>query len=156
MKPDVNTIAWKYFIKYKAGHLYNKLTKERISYRCPNGRCYVNFGEDSYLAARVIWILHNGKIPKGFVIDHVDGHTDDDHIGNLRLVTPTQNTWNTDHAKFSGVRTHAAYFSASIHINGVRRKLGKFDTEAEAHAAYIAAAKLFKGEFFRSTAPEDS
>lgn len=43
---------------------------------------------------RYVWEWHNGKIPKGFVIDHIDRNKDNNQIENLRLVTPSENAMN--------------------------------------------------------------
>jgi len=37
--------------------------------------------------AKFIWIKHNGKIPKGYLIHHIDKDTLNDDIENLALVT---------------------------------------------------------------------
>lgn len=47
-----------------------------------------------YLNHRIVWILHNGLIPEGMVIDHIDGNTKNNNISNLRLCTFHQNTFN--------------------------------------------------------------
>lgn len=43
---------------------------------------------------RQVWIYHNGEIPKGLVIDHINRDKDDNQIDNLRLVTPSVNNIN--------------------------------------------------------------
>lgn len=43
---------------------------------------------------RQVWIYHNGEIPKGLVIDHINRDKDDNQIDNLRLVTPSVNNKN--------------------------------------------------------------
>ncbi len=47
-----------------------------------------------YLAHRVAWFYVYGVWPDGEV-DHIDGNTDNNSIGNLRVVTRQQNIWNT-------------------------------------------------------------
>lgn len=37
--------------------------------------------------AKFVWIQHNGNIPKGFLIHHIDKNTLNDNIENLALVT---------------------------------------------------------------------
>ena len=41
---------------------------------------------------RVVWELHNGPIPDGFMVDHINAVRGDDRIGNLQLVTNQENT----------------------------------------------------------------
>ncbi|QLF85706.1 HNH homing endonuclease [Serratia phage vB_SmaP-UFV01] len=43
---------------------------------------------------RVIWELHNGPIPDGLEVDHIDRDKENNRIGNLRLVTKSQNAFN--------------------------------------------------------------
>lgn len=43
---------------------------------------------------RQVWIYHNGDIPSGMVIDHIDRNKSNNQIENLRLVTPSENNHN--------------------------------------------------------------
>lgn len=43
---------------------------------------------------RQVWIYHNGEIPKGLVIDHIDRDKDNNQIDNLRMVTQSENNKN--------------------------------------------------------------
>lgn len=47
-----------------------------------------------YKVHRVIWFLHNGKIPEGLHIDHINGVRSDNRISNLRTVIPSINNRN--------------------------------------------------------------
>lgn len=68
-----------------AGHIVKKYNRYRVLYK---GKFY--------LRARLIWAYHNGEIPKGFEIDHINRNKLDDRIENLRLVTMSQNVRNRD------------------------------------------------------------
>jgi hypothetical protein len=48
----------------------------------------------SYRLHSLIWIWHNGEIPNGFVIDHINQDKTDNRIENLRLATRRQNATN--------------------------------------------------------------
>lgn len=48
-----------------------------------------------YIASRVIWYLHFGLIPEGWVVDHQDGNRTNGRIGNLRAVTEIINRQNS-------------------------------------------------------------
>ncbi len=43
---------------------------------------------------RIIWAWHNGKIPKGRVIDHINNDRNDNRIENLRAATEKENASN--------------------------------------------------------------
>lgn len=47
-----------------------------------------------YLIHRVIWELVNGAIPKGHIVDHIDGDGSNNDISNLRCVLPKINSRN--------------------------------------------------------------
>lgn len=51
-----------------------------------------------YKAARghvQVWEQHNGKVPDGYYIDHIDGNVLNDSIDNLRLALPKENSRNS-------------------------------------------------------------
>ena len=120
--------------------------------------CFRNYAFDDYLggviwgkrliAHRVAWMVYHGKeIPDGFIIDHINGKKTDNRIANLRMATQTENQHNA-RKKRAGPRgawfcKHSKKWRSSIRVN-----LGSFKTEQEASAAYEAAAKKFRGDFY--------
>lgn len=44
---------------------------------------------------RIVWELHNGEIPEGFVVDHIDRDKLNNRIENLRIVTSAVNSRNS-------------------------------------------------------------
>jgi hypothetical protein len=124
---------------------------------CLNGsrRRVVSVGDVLYVHARLVWVWHNGPIPEGLTVDHIDRDTTNDRSWNLRLATPSQQQLNkgrgaTKYDLPKGVtRMHGRY---KAHIgtggSGQSRHLGIFDTPEEAHAAYCAAAQEFYGDSF--------
>ena len=47
----------------------------------------VRVNGERHLKHRYIWELHNGKIPKGYEVHHIDGNTHNNDISNLTLLS---------------------------------------------------------------------
>lgn len=109
-----------------------------------------------YKEHRLAYELTHGPIPKGMVIDHINGVPDDNRISNLRLATHQQNIASGRHRKNNtsgkkGVHRHYdGRWRARIMVNGKHIHLGCFATVDEAHEAYLIAAKKYFGEFARA------
>lgn len=54
----------------------------------------ITLKQKKFYAHRLIWILHNGEIPSGMCIDHIDGNGLNNKIENLRLVSLSENQRN--------------------------------------------------------------
>lgn len=76
------------------------------------------------------------------VADHINGDKLDNYLGNLRWVSQRQNNQNTRKhraGKTLGVIQRASgRWQARITVEGKRHSLGTFDSEKEAHVAYLA------------------
>lgn len=87
-------------------------------------------------------------------MDHINGVRDDNRISNLREATGAENCRNrkkrrnTRYAK--GVTVKYGRFLARIWVRGKRICIGRYDTEEEAHAAYVASAEKEFGAFARA------
>ena len=92
-----------------------------------------------YAAHRLIYIMHNGDIPKDLQIDHINGVRNDNRIENLRLVNSNENQWNRKTAKGYCWHKTMGKWVASIKANGKQKHLGYFDNEKDAHQAYLDA-----------------
>lgn len=114
----------------------------------------VKLGRYSYMMARVIWLMHYGVWPgPDKYVDHINLDRSDDRIVNLRLADHYQNTRNvpSKHDGLKGTSFKAGRWRARITHNKKPHLLGVFDTEQEAHAAYVKAAAQLHGEFARSS-----
>ena len=107
-----------------------------------------------YMAHRLVWTYHNGEIPTGFEIDHINQTKADNRIENLRLATPSQNRSNVTKYKnntsgFKGVSWNKRdkKWQAFIMHNKKSIRLGRFATPELAHAAYKQAATKHQGDF---------
>lgn len=103
---------------------------------------------------RFIWSLSGGgDTPE---VDHRDGDGLNCRRENLRAATHEQNTRNArvrkDNASgLKGVRLEGSRWLARISIDGQLTQIGRFDSAAEAHAAYFARAVELRGEFARAS-----
>jgi hypothetical protein len=92
---------------------------------------------------RVVYELARGAIPAGLQIDHIDGDKTNNFLSNLRVVTNQQNQWNQTKAKGYCWHKQNKKWMAYIKLNGKNKFLGYYDTESEAHQAYLDAKKIY-------------
>ena len=113
-----------------------------------NGYLQMNIGYRSYKLHRVIykiwnpdWNIDDGSQDNS--IDHINGHTDDNRIANLRNVTNQQNQWNQTKAKGYYWYERLKKWVAQICVSRKVIHLGLFDLEADARNAYLEAKKIY-------------
>lgn len=119
-----------------------------------NGYVRTIIKRKKYQAHRLIYIYHNGDIPNGMQIDHINQIKDDNKIENLRLATISQNNSNRPKHKnntsgFKGVcwnKQHKKWI-AHIKYNNKKIHLGCSDTPEGAYELYKQAASKYQGEF---------
>jgi len=114
-----------------------------------NGYKSVNIGKP-YFVHRVIYYIHNqdwniDDSRRDNSIDHIDGDKHNNSIENLRVVTNSQNSWNTYHTKCKGYSWNkkAKKFKAYIGVNSKLIHLGSFDLAEDAHNAYLDAKNIY-------------
>ena len=112
----VEVIDWAYWFLYDESSptcLTNKVPRSTgakvgapsgtLSTGLRNTEYYVtSFKGKLYQTHRIIWELHNGPIPAGLVIDHIDRNSLNNKIDNLRCITQGNNTRNTKARTASG------------------------------------------------------
>lgn len=83
--------------------------------------------------------MHNGPIPDGMQIDHINHTRNDNRIENLRLVSNSSNSKNRRILKRNTSGFNGVYFSSTFKrwiaeatFNGVKYNLGKYKTKEEA------------------------
>ena len=114
-------------------------------------RAYVK-GKKYYLH-RLAWFYVTGEWPE-LEIDHINGDKFDNRFDNLRQATRSQNRYNTGVRKDSrtGVKgveyiPRLNNYRAVICIEGVKRRLGHYDTAEEAGEVYREFAKHWQKEY---------
>lgn len=95
---------------------------------------------------RLVWLFHNGEIPEGMVIDHIDGDTTNNNISNLRVVTRRHNSQNCKKAKNNKSGVTGIYF---VETGKYRATVCKWtDHCGKTHAKYFAFSKYgLEGSF---------
>lgn len=98
-----------------------------------NGYIHVGVKGKQYLAHRVVWEMHNGAIPDGMEIDHINHIRSDNRIENLRLATRSDNQRNKTKNRNNNSGTTGVGWSkkdkiwrARIKVNGKLLYLGSF------------------------------
>jgi hypothetical protein len=93
-------------------------------------------------AHRLAWMLFYNEAPPRF-IDHIDGNKRNNCIDNLRAVTHRQNMSNQKshrNGRLLGAnyKSREGRWCSQIRINGKPKWLGYFNSEEDAHAAYMS------------------
>lgn len=124
-----------------------------------------------YSLHRLAYAFVYGEQPP--MVDHINGETHDNRIGNLRAATPAQNQQNRKPPEgkavpYPGVHIMSGRcyrrksdgkivvyqrskpYAAKIRVNGKLVQLGQYATAIEAAMAYEKAARKFFGEFAAS------
>lgn len=117
---------------------------------CPKtGRVRIGVDGRLYKAHRLAWLYVHGEWPTSEV-DHKNGNPSDNRIDNLRDVghgVNIQNQRRPQSNKKTGTKLGVSWradcekWYARIKVGGKEMPLGFFDTEDEAHAAYVKAKR---------------
>jgi len=93
-----------------------------------------------YKAYNPSWDIMNGITDNS--IDHIDGNKTNNNIDNLRVVTHQENQFNTKAKGYYFNKQHKKW-QAYICVDNKKIHLGYYETEAEAHQAYLTAKEKY-------------
>ena len=136
-------MRWDHVFHYGDGVLTWKVT-HRAGFKAgvkmkQNGYIKIVFMGERYRAHRIVWEMHNGEIPDGMQIDHINNVRDDNRIENLRVVSNKDNSKNRsiNSNNKSGVMgvswdSSRGKWSAEIKPDGQKVFLGRFNSIEEA------------------------
>jgi len=132
----------KEFFDYQDGMLYWKNGRSGIKTDGSEAGCIHHTGyrvitvnSKSYKVHRLIWVMFNGDIPNGLLVDHVDRNISNNKIENLRLLTKSMNARNRG-AKGVYYDASRNKWVAQASVNNTNVALGRFDTREAAEAEY--------------------
>jgi hypothetical protein len=99
-------------------------------------------------AHRLAWLVTHGEWPTG-MLDHINGDPSDNRLKNLRAADARINAENRRSAragsksKLLGAQWHKqrAKWQAAITVHKRKIYLGIFDTQEEAHEAFVSAKR---------------
>lgn len=143
---ETGTFTWRVCTK---GHASGRAA----GYRTARGEIRIGVDGERYLAHRLAWFYCFGEWPVE-QIDHIDGNTSNNRLGNLRDVSGAVNSQNVRIArpfnKSSGVLGVGYYphlnktnpYYVQLVVGGKRVFCTQFDSLERAQAAYIEAKRV--------------
>lgn len=107
----------------------------------PKGYVQIRIDRKLYKGHRLAWLYMFGEFPKEH-LDHIDGDRANNRIENLRAATIRENSQNRKehrggHLVGTSFNKRVKKWESYIQINGKRKRLGYFETQQEAHSAYL-------------------
>jgi hypothetical protein len=147
---------WNSVFEYNDGKLLRKVSNNQhkhVGWVNNSGYLQCEVGGVAFMLHRIIWEMHNGEIPEGFQIDHIDRNPLNNKLENLRIATQNQNQINSKTPKnnttgYKGVlATPSGKFQARLGHNGKKLYLGLFNTAEEAAECVLENTRRLYGEF---------
>ena len=122
----------------------------KVSFSNSHGYLICNLNIDKRLVRivqhRLVWYAHHQEwdiwdTSRDNFIDHKNKNKKDNRIGNLHVVTHAENKQNVNH-KGCNFDKRSNKWRARIKLNGKDIYIGLYDTEEEAHEAYLAKKRI--------------
>lgn len=135
----------------KFGEETKKETWKSVKFSNNNGykRCCITLNRIpvKLLEHRIVWYANHQdwdifNTSADNVIDHINRKKSDNRIENLKKTTQQENCFNTDSKGYSWHKGSGKW-QGQITVNGNLKPLGYFDTEEDAHNAYLKAKEEY-------------
>lgn len=144
-------IRWNKDIYGGHRHEQKVVQKGDIAGTLSSGRYYVRISGLPRIISRIIFELHYGKLPKGVVVDHIDGNPLNNVLSNLRGVPSVINSQNakmpvTNKSGVTGVRKHTQTYKGNKSQHWVASWNG---LDGKAKCKSFACRKFGEDEAFR-------
>lgn len=144
--PDITYL--KSILQYVDGDLIWVKNDKIAGYKRPDNRIVIRIQGNSYMAHRLIFKITTGIEPKE--IDHINGDPSDNRIENLREISRSQNSYNTNlrstnKSGFKGVcfDKSRSKWIATISNNYKTINLGRYDCIGQAILARKKAELIY-------------
>tara|TARA_R110001632_G_scaffold600_2_gene2109 strand:+ start:580 stop:1089 length:510 start_codon:yes stop_codon:yes gene_type:complete len=127
----------------------------KVSFSNSHGYLICNLIIDKLLVRivqhRLVWYAHHQDwdiwdTSRDNSIDHKNQNKKDNRIANLRPATHSENKQNRD-VKGCNFDKRSNKWRARIKLNGKEKHIGYYDTEEEAHEAYLAEKRILHPYF---------
>ena len=127
---------------YRKNHMISSYNGVKAGYVDLRGYVRTKLFSKMTFAHRVIWEMHNGEVPDGMEIDHINGVKHDNRIENLRCVDRWINCKNAAMRKDNKSGQTGVSFSKEKNLWMVRIQVNKFtyslDTQCKEEAVKYA------------------
>lgn len=149
--PKVGIFYWKKDGVCGRGRVVARAGKEAGTTCKRSGYRLINIDCVPRPSHRLAWLYVYGNLPVNR-IDHINGNPSDNRIANLRDVVAQVNSQNMrramaskKHGSLLGTAWHkgTGKWRALIKVGFKQRSLGYFNTEEEAHEAYLVGKRKF-------------
>ena len=106
---------------------------------------YIKIVKEKNFTVHRLLALHFIDNPNNYpIVDHIDRNKSNNSLDNLRLVTASQNSINSNNVdEAKGYHKSGDYWQAVICSVGKRIYLGNFKTQKEARLAYLKAKEKY-------------
>jgi len=135
--PEIDKLNRLFDLNEDKGSLTWKTTK----YKGKQTPFRVKIDGKLYLTHRIIYCMFHGIDPGNQLVDHINRDRTDNSINNLRLVTYSQNSQNSNRKGYS----KTPYGKYCVRVDG--KHIANFNTEEEARERFIIEKNKRHGKF---------